>query len=110
MDIALVYYMFYRLLLIIKGTRAFQMLIGIGVIVLALVASSALEFYTLDWLIHSFWSQIVLALVILFQPEIRALAQVGKLFFRSMSAVEGSNLWRRRSRRRFPWRTSGSAR
>ncbi len=91
-DIALVYYMFYRLLLIIKGTRAFQMLIGIGLIVLALVASSALEFYTLDWLIHSFWSQIVLALVILFQPEIRrALAQVGeRRLFRSMSQVEGS--------------------
>ncbi len=91
-DIALVYYLFYRLLLIIKGTRAFQMLIGIGIIVLALIASSALEFYTLDWLIHSFWSQIVLALVILFQPEIRrTLAQVGgNNIFRSMSAVERS--------------------
>lgn len=91
-DIALVYYLFYRVLLIIKGTRAFQMLIGIGIIVLALVASRALEFYTLDWLIHSFWSQIVLALVILFQPEIRrALAQVGQNNpFRSMSTVEGT--------------------
>jgi diadenylate cyclase len=91
-DIALVYYIFYRLLFIIKGTRAFQMLIGIGVIVLALIASRALEFYTLDWLLHSFWSQIVLAGVILFQPEIRrALAQVGeRRLFRSMSPVEGS--------------------
>jgi diadenylate cyclase len=91
-DIALVYYILYRLLLIIKGTRAFQMLIGIGLIVLALIASRALEFYTLDWLIHSFWSQIVLAVVILFQPEIRrALAQVGERhLFRSMSPVEGS--------------------
>ena len=91
-DIALVYYMFYRLLLIIKGTRAFQMLIGIGLIVLALVASRALEFYTLDWLIHSFWSQIVLAVVILFQPEIRrTLAQVGQNNpFRTMSVVEGT--------------------
>lgn len=91
-DIALVYYIFYRLFFIIKGTRAFQMLIGIGVIVLALIASRALEFYTLDWLLHSFWSQIVLAGVILFQPEIRrALAQVGeRRLFRSMSSVEGS--------------------
>ena len=91
-DIALVYYLFYRLLLIIKGTRAFQMLIGIGLIVLALIASRALEFYTLDWLLHSVWSQIVLAIVILFQPEIRrALAQVGeRRLFRSMSPVEGS--------------------
>lgn len=91
-DIALVYYMFYRLLLILKGTRAFQMLIGIGILVLVLVASRALEFYTLDWLIHSFWAQIVLALVILFQPEIRrTLAQVGeRSFFKSLSRVEGS--------------------
>lgn len=91
-DIALVYYIFYRLLLIIKGTRAFQMLIGIGLIVLALIASRALEFYTLDWLLRSVWSQIVLAIVILFQPEIRrALAQVGeRRLFRSMSPVEGS--------------------
>src|SRR5512143_2021361 len=70
-DIALVYYLFYRLVLL---------------------ASQALEFYTLDWLLHSFWSQIVLAVVILFQPEItRALAQVGeRRLFRSMSSVEGS--------------------
>jgi diadenylate cyclase len=91
-DIALVYYIIYRVLLIIKGTRAFQMLIGIGVIVLVLIASQAFEFYTLDWLIQSFWSQIVLAVVILFQPEIRrTLARVGERhLFRSLSAVEGS--------------------
>jgi diadenylate cyclase len=91
-DIALVYYIFYRLLLIIKGTRAFQMLLGIGLIVLALIASQALEFYTLDWLIHSFWSQIVIAAVILFQPEIRrTLAQMGeRRFFKSLSPVESS--------------------
>ncbi len=91
-DIALVYYLFYRLLLIIKGTRAFQMLLGIGLIVIALIASQALEFYTLDWVIHSFWSQIVIAVVILFQPEIRrALAQMGeRRFFKSLSPVESS--------------------
>jgi len=91
-DIALVYYIIYRLLLIIKGTRAFQMLIGIGLMVVVLIASQAFEFYTLDWLIHSFWSQIVLAVVILFQPEIRrTLARVGERhMFRSLSAVEGS--------------------
>jgi diadenylate cyclase len=91
-DIALVYYIIYRLLLIIKGTRAFQMLIGLGLMVLVFIASQAFEFYTLDWLIHSFWSQIVLAVVILFQPEIRrTLAHVGERhMFRSLSPVEGS--------------------
>ncbi len=91
-DIVLVYYIFYRLLLLIKGTRAFQMLVGIGIIVLVLIASQTFEFYTLDWLIHSFWSQIVLAVVVLFQPEIRrTLARVGERpLFRSLSPVEGS--------------------
>ena len=92
LDIALVYYLFYRLLLLIKGTRAFQMLIGIGIIVLVLIASQASELFTLDWLIHSFWSQIVIALVVLFQPEIRrTLAQVGqRRLFKSLSTVESS--------------------
>jgi diadenylate cyclase len=91
-DIALVYYICYRLLLMIKGTRAFQMLIGIALIVLVLIASRWLEFYTIDWLIHGFWSQIVLAAVVLFQPEIRrTLAQMGERhFFKSLSPVEES--------------------
>jgi diadenylate cyclase len=91
-DIALVYYLFYRVLLFIKGTRAFQMLIGIGVIVIVLIASQAFEFYTLNWIIYSFWSQIVLAVVILFQPEIRrTLARVGERpVFRTLSPVEES--------------------
>jgi diadenylate cyclase len=68
------------------------MLIGIGLIVLVLLTSQIFELYTLDWLIHSFWSQIVLALVILFQPEIRrTLARVGERHpFRWLSEVEGS--------------------
>ena len=91
-DIVLVYYIIYRLLLIIRGTRAFQMLVGIGLIILVLIASQAFEFHTLDWLIHGVWSQIVLAVVVLFQPEIRrALAQVGERhLLRPLSPVEES--------------------
>lgn len=91
-DILVVYYLCYRLLLMIKGTRAFQMLIGIALILLVQVASQALEFHTLDWIIHGVWSQIFLASVILFQPEIRrTLAQVGeRSFFRNLSLVAGS--------------------
>lgn len=92
LDIALVYYLLYRLLLVIKGTRAFQMLVGIGLLMLVLVASEFLELYTLDWLMHSLWSQIVLAIVILFQPEIRStLARVGRRhLFQSLSYVESA--------------------
>lgn len=91
-DIALVYYIFYRALLFIKGTRAFQMLVGMGLIVLVLLGSRIFGLYTVDWLIQSFWSQVVLALVVLFQPEIRrTLAQVGeRRIFKSLSPLQSS--------------------
>lgn len=79
LDILAVWFIFYQVLLLIRGTRAFQMVIGVLVFLLVFFVSGWLKLYTLNWLITSFWSQIVLALLILFQPEIRkALARVGK--------------------------------
>lgn len=91
-DIIVVYLIFYRALLFIKGTRAFQMLIGIGVILLVLAASRIMGFYTVDWLLQNIWSQIVIALVVLFQPEIRrTLAQMGeRRHFKTLSRVQSS--------------------
>jgi diadenylate cyclase len=89
-DILLVAAILYRVLLIIKGTRAAQMLIGIGVLFIALIMSEYLGLYTIDWIIQSLWAQIVLAIIILFQPEIRrALAQMGEArFFPSFTSAE----------------------
>lgn len=84
LDIVLVAVILYRVLLIIKGTKAAQMLIGLGVLLLAFLFSGYTGLYTMDWLIQSLWTQIVLAIVILFQPEIRrTLAQMGKARFLS---------------------------
>ena len=89
-DIILMSIIFYRLLLIIKGTRAAQMLIGLGVLLFASLLSRYLELYTIDWLIQSFWAQIVIAIIILFQPEIRrALAQMGETqFLHTLTSAE----------------------
>jgi len=82
LDILFVSIIVYRLLLIIKGTKAAQMLIGLGVLLIASLLSRYLELYTVDWLIQSFWAQAVIAMIILFQPEIRrALAQMGETQF-----------------------------
>ncbi len=82
LDILLVTIIIYRGLLIIKGTRAAKMLIGLMVLFLALIFSQYLGFYTIDWIIQTLWAQIVLALIILFQPEIRkTLAQMGEARF-----------------------------
>jgi diadenylate cyclase len=87
-DILLVSFVFYRVLLIIRGTRALRMVFGLAVLLLALVLSKELGLYTLDWMVTSFWSQIVLALIILFAPEIRrTLAQLGRNPFSRLLAV-----------------------
>ena len=90
LDIAVMSLILYRLLLIIKGTKAVQMLLGLGILLLASLASRYLELFTVDWLVQSFWAQIVLAIIVLFQPEIRkALAHVGEAqFFSSFTTAE----------------------
>ncbi|WP_353683720.1 diadenylate cyclase CdaA [Thermodesulfovibrio sp. 3907-1M] len=90
-DIAIVSFIIYKIFILVKGTRAARMLIGVGVLLAISVISRFLELYTLDWLIQSFWTQIVIVLIILFQPEIRkALAQMGEapILHRFSSAEE----------------------
>lgn len=90
-DIFLVTIIFYRLLLIFKGTKAAKMLLGLVVMLLVSFGSRYFELYTMDWLIQSFLSQLVIAIIVLFQPEIRrVLAQMGeaKLFQTFTSAEE----------------------
>lgn len=89
LDILLVSFIFYRLILILKGTRTLQMLLGLAILLSALIVSKWIELYTIDWLVTKFWSQIVIALIILFQPEIRrALAQIGKNPFSNLTPME----------------------
>lgn len=89
-DIILMSIIVYRLLLIIKGTKAAHMLMGLGVLLIASLLSGYFELYTVDWLIQSFWAQIVIAIIILFQPEIRrALAQMGETpFLQTLTPAE----------------------
>jgi diadenylate cyclase len=78
LDIGLVALVLYRILVLFRGTRAVQMLVGLGVLVLASLGARALELHSLGWLLDTLWSFWVVVLVILFQPELRrALAWIG---------------------------------
>ncbi len=92
LDILIVATAFYWLFLVLKGTRALQMLSGLAVLLVASVVSKWAELNTVDWMITSFWAQMVLVIVILFQPEIRrALAQIGQSpFSRALTPSEES--------------------
>ncbi len=77
-DIAIVALVIYRLMLLIKGTRAVQLLKGVAVLVMATAVSSLLHLYTLQWLLKQAMTALVVALPIVFQPELRrALEKLG---------------------------------
>ncbi len=86
-DIAILSYVLYRTLLILKGTRAFQSLLGLVFVLLVYALSARLALYTLHWLLQKFFVYIVLAVIILFQNDIRhGLARAGGRLFRSFAA------------------------
>lgn len=89
-DIAIVAFIIYRIFLLIKGTRAVQMLLGLAVILGVYVASQVVGLYTLHWFLDNFLSSIILVIVVIFQNDIRrALMHVGRNpFFAGMSTME----------------------
>ncbi len=81
-DILIVAYIINRVFLLIRGTRAVQMLLGIVVLIFFYFAARELEFLTLYWLLGTFLSSIFLIIIIIFQRDIRrALTQVGQTPF-----------------------------
>ena len=72
-DIAVVTFVFYRLFILLKGTRAVQMLIGLLIIVVITIISQWLNMRGLNWLVSNLRTVWVIAFVILFQPELRRL-------------------------------------
>ena len=78
-DILLVATLIYRVLMLFRGTRAVQITIGLAVLAGATMAARALELTSLGWLLDHFWSFWVVALIVVFQPELRrALAWIGQ--------------------------------
>ncbi len=81
-DIAIVSYLIYRLLLMLKGSKAAQVLVGIFIIFAAYILSNVFNLTALHWLLNNFISSIVLIIIIVFQQDLkRALAYVGKGYF-----------------------------
>lgn len=90
-DILLVWYVIYKLIMIVRGTKAVQLLKGIFVILLVRFVSEILHLQTIFWITDQviYWG--FLAIIIIFQPEIRrALEQLGrgKIFSRSSTREE----------------------
>ncbi len=92
-DVIIVAYVIYTAIMLIRGTRAVQMLIGLFVVVLAYFASQWLGLVTLNWLLTNVINYLVLIIIILFQHDIRrALTQFGRNPFFSQGNIEAPAL------------------
>ena len=78
-DIVIVAFVLYRVLLVFRGTVAIQMLAGLGFLMAARFVSRQTDLRSLSFVLENFWAFWVLALIVLFQPELRrTLAQAGR--------------------------------
>lgn len=90
LDIFLVSFVLYKLIVLIRGTRAVQLLKGIIIILVVTAASSYLELSALNWLLDKTLTTFFFAIPVVFQPELRrALEQLGRgSFFVRTQQVE----------------------
>jgi len=79
LDIVLVFVIIYRVLLLIRGTRAVQILLGLAIVAVVFFLSDRMGLFALHYLLRQFFEFLFLIIVILFQDEIRrGLATIGK--------------------------------
>lgn len=71
-DISIVAFIIYRFLLIVQGTRAVQMLLGLAALATLYWLSLSYELYSLNWILKHFFDFFFVILIILFQDQIRS--------------------------------------
>lgn len=71
LDIVVVWYAIYKLMMLIRGTKAVQLLKGIVVIVAIKLVSWYLGLETISWIMDQVINWGIIAIIIIFQPEIR---------------------------------------
>jgi diadenylate cyclase len=79
LDIIIVAIIIYQFLVLVKGTRAYQMLVGVFVLVVAFYLARLGDLRTVNWLVSTLLPYAIFALIVVFAAEIRqALAKVGR--------------------------------
>ena len=79
LDIAILAVVIYKLLMLIRGTRAVQLVKGLCVLLLVTTFSGLIGLHAVSWIMEQFWAVVFLAMVVIFQPELRrALERIGR--------------------------------
>lgn len=79
LEISILWFIFYRMLLFFEGTRAVHVLRGIIILVIAFFVSQRFGLPTLEWLLTKLFAFWLIGIIIIFQPELRqGLARLGQ--------------------------------
>ncbi len=79
LEIAILWFIIYHVMLFFEGTRAIQLVRGIAIILVAAFVLQRLGLNRLDWLFKNLFATSVIAVLIIFHPEIRSgLARLGQ--------------------------------
>ncbi|MSP60653.1 MAG: TIGR00159 family protein [Myxococcales bacterium] len=88
-DILVVAYVIYRVLVLVKGTRAAQMLIGLVLVAAGFFVAKLFELTTLSWLLDNLINYSIIFFIVIFQHDIRrGLVRVGQNLFASSRQYE----------------------
>ena len=79
LDIIIVAFIIYQIMVLVKGTRAQHMLWGLAILIIIYFLSQWSGLVTLRWVLNIFLSSIIIIIIVIFQHDIRrALIQVGR--------------------------------
>jgi len=78
-EIGILWFLIYRILLFLTGTRAVKVLLGIVLILITFLIAQQFNLQVINWLFNKLFAISIIALLIIFSPEIRqGLAQLGQ--------------------------------
>jgi diadenylate cyclase len=88
-EILILWFVFYRILVFFEGTRAFQVLRGLMYLLIAFLVSKLLGLDTINWLLTKIFGLSIIALMIIFHQELRqGLARLGQQHLFSITLGE----------------------
>ncbi|MCK5580035.1 MAG: diadenylate cyclase CdaA [Candidatus Omnitrophica bacterium] len=88
-EILIMWFIFYRILVFFQGTRSFQVLKGIIIIIIAFLVAQIFGLDTLKWILTKIFAISVIAILIIFQQELRlGLARLGQQHLFNLSLEE----------------------
>lgn len=94
-DIAIVAVCIYKLYMMIKETRAEQLVKGLVIIFIFVKISDSLKLYTVNWVLENMMTALAIMIIVVFQPELRKILEtIGRsnILTKSFADIRGEKV------------------